>query len=140
MATVIIGAATGEYTHSIRTGQTQTGINVESISYSTEPEFREDLLDTTGHVQGQAVGDTMTTLTISGEVVRSTDGNAFLGVFLDTFQDDSTSSITVESGFAAPADGPEAEFVLQSSDVTQTRGSFESGTVVYIARQNMTVT
>lgn len=137
MATVIIGAATGEYSHSIRSGATQTGINVESISISTEPEFREDLLQPDGHVQGQAVGDTMTTLTISGEVVRSTDGNAFLGVFLDTFQGDSDATLTIETDFASGG-GQESEFILQSSETTQTRGSFESGTVTYIARANLT--
>ncbi len=138
MATVIIGATgvDSAYTHSIRT--TQTGINVESFSVATEPEFREDLLDTTGHIQGQAIGDPMTTLTISGEVVRSTSGNAFLGVFLSTFITDSDSDLNLETDLA-PASSDEAGFVLQSSEVTQTRGSFESGTVVYIARANLTV-
>lgn len=135
MSTTLIGAIGTQYTHSMLT--TQTGINVESFSVSVEPEFREDLLDYTGHVAGQAVGCEMTTLTITGETIRSTDGS-FLGLLLDDMAVDATGSLTTTSNIA-PNNGVEAEFVLQSSEVTQTRGAFETCTVTYIARTNLIV-
>jgi len=137
MATQLIGSIGTQYTHSIATAQ--TGINVESFSVSVEPEFREDLLDYTGHVTGQAVGCEMTTLTITGETIRSTDGS-FLGLLLDDdFASDATGTLTTTTNLA-PNSGVEAEFVLQSSEVTQTRGAFETCTVTYIARTGLVVT
>ena len=136
MATELIGGIATQYTHSILTAQ--TGINVESFSVSCEPEFREDLLDYSGHVTGQAVGCEMTTLTITGETIRST-GGGFLGLLLDDFADDATATLTSTTDIA-PNNGVVAEFVLQSSEVTQTRGAFETCTVTYIARTGLIVT
>lgn len=139
MATTLIGTdISTAYTHSITTSQ--VGINVESISVSKEPEFREDLLNISGHVQGQAVGDQMVTLTISGETIRSS-GGAFLGLLLDDFIADETGGINFHpSKVIIPGTTPtplQTDFVCQSQEVTQTRGSFESATVVYIARTNL---
>ncbi len=133
MATTLIGTAASTYTHSVVS--TQSGINVESWSASVEPEFREDLLNISGHVAGQAIGALMTTITITGETIRSSAGG-YLGVLLDNFTDDQTAGLSV-SAIDVPSGGPVTQFHLQSSEITQTRGSFETGTVVYIAREDL---
>lgn len=136
MATTLIGVTTTDYTHSVQ--DVQTGINVESISYSSEPEFREDILDISGHVKGQAIGDDMTTLTISGETIRS-GASALQGLLAGDFVSDATGDLDLAA--SGPAMGAtNTEYVAQSADVTQTRGSLETTSVTYIARANLTVT
>jgi len=135
MATTLIGVGATNYRHSI--ASTETGINVESVSCSVEPEFREQLMNYTGHVQGEAVGDSISTLTITGEVIRSTGGEAYVGLLADNFITDVTASINnLPPTFAS---SPITEFVLQSAETTRTRGAFETASLTYIARKNMTV-
>ena len=132
MATQLIGSASATTSfHSIQ--ETQSGVNVESISVSTEPEFRENRLDITGHVAGQAVGETMTTISISGETIRSS--SALAGLLAGDFYQEQTLALTATGG----VDSGSNEFVLQNAEVTQTRGSFETCTLNYTRYNSMAV-
>jgi len=135
MATTLIGVDDATYTHGVTTSE--TGINVESVSMSVEPEFRDDLLDKSGHVQGQALGDEMTTYTVSGETIRST-GGAYLGTIVSgtAFTAEQTATLGNIEGFAG---GDVDEFALQSVEVTKTRGAFETVNMTLISRANLTV-
>ena len=138
MATQLIGTAVSQQ-FSIST--TQSGINVESITFGVEPEFREQRMDITGHITGEAVSDSVTNLTISGETVRS--GGALQGLLASNFyNDEEVDALVIESGsnVVVPMDGPITNFVAQSAEVGQSRGAFENGSVTYIARSNLIVT
>lgn len=133
MSTTLIGVTAGTYTHGIAS-QGGTGINVESITCSVEPEFREDILDATGHVQGQAVGCSMTTLTVNGETIRTT--NALQGLLVEDFV---TESAVVYTAADTPMDGDVASFIAQSAEITKSRGSLETTSVTYISRANLSI-
>jgi len=136
MATTLIGTAVGQY-HSVK--DTQSGINVESISFDAEPEFREDRLNVSGHVAGQAVGDTITTLTISGETIRS--GGNLQGLLAGDFTAEATAATGLFlTSSDPPMDAPTQEFVAQSANITQTRGAFETASITYIARTQLAIT
>jgi len=50
----------------------ETGINIDTYEVVSRPEFRDDLPDKSGEVRGFAVGQTMSEITITGEVSGGT--------------------------------------------------------------------
>jgi len=54
--------------HQRGVAQDEQGINIESIETVTRPEFKDYLLDRTGHKQGFGAGDPEQEITVKGEI------------------------------------------------------------------------